>query len=150
MVLETPALAVLAARLTDEARLVRVSAAEALLSRGISQLEGPAGRALARAQDEWEESLRTFPDQAGDHTSLGRLLTARGRADEAAKALNEAVALDPKDPRPHVYLGVLAARTGRYDEALREFKTARTLASVSQQFDRLTLDRLIEAAEKRR
>jgi len=150
MVLETPALAVLAARLTDEARLVRVSAAEALLSRGISQLEGPAGRALARAQDEWEESLRTFPDQAGDHTSLGRLLTARGRADEAAKALNEAVVLDPKDPRPHVYLGVLAARTGHYDEALREFKTARTLASVSQQFDRLTLDRLIEAAEKRR
>jgi len=135
---------VIAAHLTDNSRLVRVSAAEALMALGITHLDGARGQALARAQDEWEESLRTFSDVAEDHMTLGRLDMHRGRSEEAAKELQIAIDLDPRDARPHVYLGVLAARAGRYDEALQHFKTAKTIAPGYQ-----NLDRLIEESTKR-
>jgi len=135
---------VIAAHLNDDSRLVRVSAAEALMAYGITHLDGEAGRALARAQDEWTESLSTFNDVASDHTMLGRLEEARGRGEQAAKAWQTAIGLDPKDPEPHVLLGVFAARAGRYEEALQHFKTAKTLAPAYR-----NLDRLIEEAAKR-
>jgi predicted CXXCH cytochrome family protein len=136
---------VIAAHVTDAARVVRVRAAEALLDRGIVRLDGAAGAALERAQAEWAESLRTFNDVARDQTALGRLELARGRTAEAADALDNAVALDPTQARPHVYLGVLAARAGRYDDAIRQFSTARSL-----QPDYPNLAQLIEEARKRR
>jgi hypothetical protein len=135
---------VLAAHLTDPARLVRVSAVEALTGLSITKLDGPAGDALARAQDEWAASLATFNDIAGDHTTLGWLYAARGRSEDALKELHTAVALDAGDPRPHVYLGVLAARAGRYDEALQQFKIAKTIAPSYR-----NLDRLIQEVQKR-
>jgi Flp pilus assembly protein TadD len=135
---------VLAAHLTDPARVARVSAAEGLMGLGISALDGAAGEALARAQDEWAISLATFNDLASDHTTLGWLLAARGRADDATKELTTAIALDPADARPHVLLGVLNARAGRYDEALRYFKNAKKIDPAYQ-----NLDRLIAEAEKR-
>jgi predicted CXXCH cytochrome family protein len=135
---------VLAAHLTDEARLVRVSAAEALAAQDVSHLSGPAGEALARALDEWADSLRTFNDVAADHTKLGWLEGLRGRPEEAEKELKTAIGLDPADARPHVYLGVLAARDGRFDEAVRHFKTAQAIAPAYQ-----NLDRLLAEASKR-
>src|SRR5437899_9204839 len=87
--------AVLAAHLSDAARLVRVSAAEALMNRGISRLDSAVGSALQRAQDEWAESLRAFNDVAEDHATLGWLEGARGGSDEATKELMIAVKLDP-------------------------------------------------------
>ena len=142
---EDPRIAsVVAAHLTDGSRLVRVSAAEALMALGITRLEGARGEALARAQDEWAESLRTFNDVAADHTALGWLEAARGRGEEAAKELRVAIALDPRDARPHVYLGVLAARAGRYEEALQHFKAAKNIDPAYQ-----NLDRLIEESSRR-
>jgi len=135
----------IAAHLTDPSRVARVSAAEALLNLGITSLESSAGQhALASAQDEWAESLRTFGDVASDHTTLGWLLAARGDSEQATKELRLGAALDPSDARPHVYLGVLAARAERFDEALQQFKTAKMLYSSYR-----NLDRLIEEAEKR-
>jgi Flp pilus assembly protein TadD len=135
---------VLAAHLTDQARLVRVSAAEALAAQGVSHLSGPSGDALAKALDEWADGLRTFNDVAADHTKLGWLEGLRGRREEAEKELKIAIRLDPADARPHVYLGVLAARDGRFDEAVRHFKTAQTIAPAYQNLDRL----LTEAARR--
>ena len=135
---------VIAAHLTDDSRLVRVSAAEALMAYGITKLDGAAGQALTRAQDEWAESLRAFNDVAADHVALGRLEDARGRSEKAAKEWRIAIDLDPRDPEPHVSLGVAAARAGRYDEALQHFKTAKALAPAYQ-----NLDRLIEEARRR-
>ena len=134
----------LAARLVDDIRVVRVSAAEALMTLGVVALDGPAGSALSRAQDEWAASLATFNDVADDHTTLGRLDAARGRTDEAARELATAARLDPADPKPHVYLGVMAARANRFTEALQQFKIAKTLSPSYQ-----NLDRLIEEAQKR-
>lgn len=136
------AIGALAARLTDPARVVRISAAEALLYLGVTT---GLGSALAQAQDEYAESLRTFPDMASSHTSLGWLLAAQGRTGEARQALRTAQALDPADPRPRVYLGVLAAREGRYAEAIQEWKDARRLDPAYP-----NIDRLIAEAERRR
>jgi tetratricopeptide (TPR) repeat protein len=136
---------VLAAHLTDAARVVRVSAAEALFNRGIARVDGAVGVALAKAQDEWVESLRTFNDVAGDHTTLGRLYAALGREDDAARELTAAVTLDPSDARPRVQLGVLAARAGRYDEALRHFMAAKSLAPTYP-----NIEQLISEVQKRR
>jgi hypothetical protein len=135
---------VLAAHLADEARLVRTGAAEGLLNRGVTSLEGARGQALARAQDEWAESLRTFNDVAGDHATLGWLEAARGRAEQAAAELRTAITLDPRDARPYVYLGILAARAGNYEEAVKQWKIAKKLAPDYQNLDLLT-----EAAQKR-
>jgi tetratricopeptide (TPR) repeat protein len=135
---------VLAAHLTDDTRLVRVSAAEGLTGLGITKLDGPAGDALAHAQDEWAASLATFNDSADDHTALGWLQAARGRVEEGMRELHTAIALDAADPRPHVYLGILAARAGRFDEALQQFKIAKTLGPAYR-----NLDRLVEEAQKR-
>ena len=78
---------VLAAHLTDSSRVVRVSAAEALMNMGISRLDGVPGAALAAAQEEWAVSLRTFNDDAADHAALGWLEAARGRPEAAEQEL---------------------------------------------------------------
>ncbi len=145
LTIEDRTTAVIAAHLSDAARVVRVRAAEALLDRGIGTLDGPLGVTLAQAQSEWAESLRTFTDVARDQTTLGWLELTRGRSAEAADALEIAVALDPSAAQPHVYLGVMAARAGRYEDALKQFTTARSL-----QPDYPNINRLIEEAQKRR
>jgi tetratricopeptide repeat protein/HEAT repeat protein/doubled CXXCH motif protein/cytochrome c554/c'-like protein len=136
--------AVIAARLSDPARVVRVRAAEALLDRHIIQLDGAVGAALSRAQDEWAESLRTFNDVAHDQTMLGWLELSRGNVPTAVEALNAALAIDPSRAQPHVYLGVIAARAGRYDDALKQFTTAKSLQPAYP-----NLDKLIEEARSR-
>jgi Flp pilus assembly protein TadD len=136
---------ILTAHLVDPVRVVRVRAAEALLNLAITTLDGPAGQALATAQDEWMASLRTFDDTAYNHVTLSRLASARGQADEAIRELNIAIRLDPGDARPHVSQGILAARAGRYADAAREFRKAKALAPTYP-----NIDRLIEEAERRR
>ncbi len=138
---------VLAAHVTDEARLVRVSAAEALTSRGVTQLNGPAGDVLARALDDWADSLRTFNDVAADHTRLGWLESLRGHPAEAEKELRIAAALDPTDARPHVYLGVLAARDGRFDQAVQHFKAAKAISPGYQNLDQLLAEAVKRATK---
>src|SRR5207247_1946677 len=134
---EPRAVSVVAAHLADPARLVRVSAAEALLLHGVVQIDGAAGQALTQAQEELAETLRTFNDEASDHTTLGRLEAARGQNAAAVAELKTAIELDPRDARPHVYLGIVTARAGRYDEALQHWKTARSLAPNFPNLDRL-------------
>ena len=138
------ALPVLGAHLTDEARLVRVAAAAGLMSQGVTKLEGRAGEVLARAQDEWATSLRTFNDVSQDQTTLGWLESSRGDTAQAVTDLRNAVTIDPRNPTPYVYLGVLAARAGRFDEALQHFKKAKEIAPSYR-----NLDRLISEAQKR-
>jgi predicted CXXCH cytochrome family protein len=138
------ALPAIGARLTDPARVVRTMAAEALLDLGVARLEGVAGQALERAQDEWAASLAAFNDVAADETTLGWLEASRGRTDQAVHTLATAIRLNPSDARPHLYMGVVKARLGAFDEALQQFKTAKTLAPSYQ-----NLDLLISEAQKR-
>jgi tetratricopeptide (TPR) repeat protein len=142
---ERRAMSPLAARLVDRVRVVRVNAADALLSLGVWSLDGHAGAALARALEEHAASLRTFSDQAGKQAALGWLDMNRGRTGEAARALDLARRIDPSDPRPLVYQGIMAARESRYDAAIRLWRDAR---QRDPQYP--NIDRLIAEAEKRR
>lgn len=134
----------LTARLVDPARVVRVGAAEALLSLGVAALPGPAGEALARAQDEYAASLRAFPDMASNHAALGWLEASRGRTTEAQQALDAALLVDPRFARAFVVKGIIAARASRYREAIDLWKKARDITP-----DDPRLADLIAEAQKR-
>jgi tetratricopeptide (TPR) repeat protein len=135
----------LTARLIDQSRVVRVRAAEALLTLGIAQLPDAAGVALRKAQDEYVASLEAFPDVAANHASRGWLESERGNAAEAGQALDEAIHVDPTFARPYVLKGLLAARAERYQAAIDLWKKAR---SIEPGYPRL--DQLIAEAEKRK
>ena len=137
-------LAVLTARLVDDARVVRARAAEALLA--LEVVTGPdrLGAALDRAQLDLAESLRSFPDSAPQQASLAWLYAQRGQTAEAEAAVAVALAVDPTLARPHVIRGVLAARAGRFDEALASWRRARDLEPGTP-----NIDRMIEEAQRR-
>jgi predicted CXXCH cytochrome family protein len=135
----------LVARLIDGARVVRSRAAEALLAFGIVTLPGAAGEALAKAQDEFAQALRDFPDSPANHAALGWLESERGNTLIAVAALDTAIRLDPKAARPHVIKGVIAARERRFDAALDSWRTAKRLDPAYP-----NLDQLIREAEKRK
>src|SRR5690606_28228439 len=116
----------LVARLNDDARIVRVRAAEALLMQGVVTLDGRPGELLRRAQDELAASLQQFPDVASNHASRGWLEAERGNLDEAQEALDDALTVEPQFARPYIVKGVIAARAEQYDEAIELWKKARS------------------------
>jgi predicted CXXCH cytochrome family protein len=135
----------LVARLNDPARVVRARAAEVLLSFGIAELPGAAGDALRRAQDDYAQALRDFPDVAANHAALGWLDSERNRTAEAHVALDTAIRLDPRAARPLVIKGVLAARSGDFGEAVEWWRKARSLEPAYP-----NIDRMISEAERMR
>jgi len=135
----------LTARLIDPSRVVRVRAAEGLLALGIVELPGPAGQALARAQEEYLTSLRAFPDVASNHAAIGWLEASRGRVEQAQQALDASLKVEPRYPRPYVVKGVIEARAGRYQEAIDLWKKAKELSPGDP-----VIDQLIAEAEKRK
>ena len=138
-------LAPLTARLMDPARVVRARAAETLLTLGVIDLPDAAGVLLARAQDEYAASLLDFPDIPDNHSALGWLYAQRGRTKEALTALDRAITLDPKLPRPYVVKGVIAAREGRFDEAAQLWRKAKSIDPAYP-----NIDQLIAEADKRK
>ena len=143
-IVEDRTTAVIAAHLTDASRVVRVRAAAALLDRGIARLDGSVGAALARAQDEWADSLRTFNEPHGSvDARLARAVARTHRSGD--RGARHRGARRPRRPQPHVYLGVAAARAGRYEEAVKQFTAARALKR-----DYPNIDKLIDEAQKRR
>ena len=133
------------ARLTDEARVVRVKAVEVLVGFGIVELPGAAGEALRNAQNEYVVSLDAFPDVASNHAAKGWLEAERGNVIVARDALNKATTVEPNYAFPWVVKGVLAAREGKFAEAVEMWKKAR---SIEPSYP--NIDQLIAEAEKRK
>jgi predicted CXXCH cytochrome family protein len=142
---ERRAIPAITGRLRDPARVVRVTAAAALLALGVPRLEGPAGQALVKAQDEYAASLQAFPDSSDNHASIAWLEMSRGGDARADAALSTAIALDPANPRPRLLRGVLFARQDRLDDALREWKEVKRLDPKHPR-----IDLLIDEAQRRR
>ena len=138
-------LAPILARLVDQARVVRVKAAEVLSTFGIVELPGAAGEALRTAQNEYIVSLDTFPDMASNHAAKGWLEAERGNVVVARDALNKATAVAPNYAFPWVVKGVLLAREGKFAEAVEMWKKAR---SIEPSYP--NIDQLIAEAEKRK
>ena len=125
------------ARLRDEVRTVRTAAAEALLWMNVTTLPGAAGDVLTRAQDELGASLATFPDVVSNHATRGWMESERGRQEQAARALDVALALDPQYARAHVYRGIVAARSGQLAAAIKYWREAKKLDPGYPNIDRL-------------
>ncbi len=89
----------LAARLRDRARVVRVLAASGLLELGVTTLPGPSQAAFAAAQDEYAQSLQAFPDRAANQLALGVLRARQGRYAAAIVEWEQGRRLDPFDAR---------------------------------------------------
>jgi predicted CXXCH cytochrome family protein len=142
---ERRAVPAITVRLADPVRVVRITATAALLGLGVAALDGKGAAALNRAQDEYAESLRAFPDSAENHTSLGWLEMARGRDAGAEAAVRTAIDLNPSDARARMLRGVLLARQNKLEEAVREWTEAKKLDPFNQQ-----LDVLIEEARRRK
>ena len=138
-------LAPLLARLVDRTRVVRAKAAEVLVSFGIVALPGAAGEALAKAQDDYIESIDAFPDIASNHAAKGWLEAERGNLVSAHDALNKAIVLEPNYAFAWVVKGVLSAREGKFAEAVEMWKKAR---SIEPSYP--NIDQLIAEAEKRK
>jgi predicted CXXCH cytochrome family protein len=134
----------LTARLIDPARVVRARTAEVMMAFGISHLPDAAGAALWRAQDEYADTLRSFPDSADNHASLAWLEAQRGRLPEALAAADDALRIEPQFARPWVVKGVILARQDKYAEAVEAWKKARSLEPSYP-----NIDTLIAEAEKR-
>jgi tetratricopeptide (TPR) repeat protein len=94
---------------------------------------------LGRGLAEWDQTLREYesniltiaPTASADrvlemHRSMGMLYLARGRADEAGREFDAAVALSP-EPLFHVFRGLAHAVAGRSADALKAYATAWTL-----------------------
>ena len=135
----------LTARLVDPARVVRARTAEVLMAFGVSHLPDAAGVALLRAQEEYAESLRNFPDSAANHASLAWLEAQRGRLPEALAAADDALRVNPKFARPWVVKGVILARQNKFADAVEAWKKARSLEPSYP-----NIDQLIAEAEKRK
>ncbi len=133
------------ARLVDNARVVRVKAAEVLVAFGIVELPGAAGEALRKAQDEYVVSLDMFPDVASNHAAKGWLEAERGNVIVARDALNKATTVEPNYAFPWVVKGVLLAREGKFADAVEMWKKARSLEPSYP-----NIDQLIAEAEKRK
>ncbi|HET9705820.1 MAG TPA: cytochrome c3 family protein [Vicinamibacterales bacterium] len=132
-------------RLIDPARVVRVKAAELLVSFGVVELPGQAGEVLRRVQNEYVDSLDAFPDMASNHAAKGWLEAERGNVLVARDALDKAIRVEPNYAFPWVIKGVLLAREGRFADAAEMWKKAR---SIEPSYP--NIDQLIAEAEKRK
>jgi tetratricopeptide (TPR) repeat protein len=66
-------------------------------------------------------------NSADMHCALGEILLAKGRPNEAAAVLAQAVVLDPKNARAHYYLALAQAAQGLLDEPRQHYTTACSL-----------------------
>ncbi|UCG50780.1 MAG: tetratricopeptide repeat protein [Candidatus Latescibacterota bacterium] len=72
----------------------------------------------------YRDVLAKYPDAWLAHYSLGCVLGANNRPDEAITHLEAALRLKPNFPAIRGYLGVVYSQVGRYDDALRMYQEA--------------------------
>ena len=136
VMLEDPALEVSAPETPDVMQLV--ARAEEQLASG----DVESARLIAT------EATAHFPDQAGAHAVLGRVLLAVGHHAESEEAFFEALRLEPGFASARRLLGTAQAASGRFDEAIASWQRWRQLAERSPEEIRLQegVDRLQAAA----
>jgi tetratricopeptide (TPR) repeat protein len=105
---------------------------------GKAQLEVAKSLLLLHSDDPRPESLlrRSIvldPSSWQAHYQLGALLADRHQFEEAAKELNQAIQLAPKQPTPHYRLARVYDRLGQPDKAAAERKLHATLTESPAQ-----------------
>jgi len=101
----------------DEYRLVRVRAAAALAGLPPAGL-GPQDReSLERAMAEFEETMKSRPDDAASSYNLGNFYLGRGEPGQAVSSYETAVRLQPAMVQPRVNAAHAYLALGRTDDA---------------------------------
>ncbi len=136
VVLDDPTLVATGPETPDVTQLV-VRAEEQLASGDVDSARLIATEATAR-----------FPDQAGAHAVLGRVLLAGEHYAEAEEAFFEALRLEPSFASARRLLGTAQAASGRFDEAIASWQRWRQLPERSPEEVQLQdgVDRLQAAA----
>src|SRR5207247_2594226 len=83
------------------------------------------------------KAISARPDFAAAHGQLGVGLNLEHRWAEAARELEEAIRLDPRNPAPHIGLAVADANVGRLADARLQVEEALRLDRRSEQATRL-------------
>ncbi|HEX6909996.1 MAG TPA: tetratricopeptide repeat protein [Longimicrobium sp.] len=109
--------------LCNEALRLEPRCAQAYACRGVIAAER---QDVIGAEADLRHSLRLKP-LSGTHADLAALLIQEERFDDAARELEQALALNPDDPAARLQQGSLYLRTGRASEALREYRRALAL-----------------------
>lgn len=84
-------------------------------------------RDYERARTEAELARRTLPNNFVIETLTGRIARKQGRWDDSVRALERAVALDPRNVSGHAFLEQTYVAVRNYDGADREFVTMQSL-----------------------
>jgi Flp pilus assembly protein TadD len=79
-------------------------------------------------QAHFQKLIADFPESPMGHFSLGKLHLEEGRAQEAVKALTEAVRLAPDYAAALLALGTACAKAGDVERARETFVRAREVA----------------------
>ncbi len=85
----------------------------------------------ARAEPEWQETLRLEPHSAQTLTMLGALYARQRRFELAVPLLGKALQLNPEDTGAYMSLGALYAETGKPDRAEEQFRAAVRLSPMN-------------------
>ena len=81
-------------------------------------------RNYAKAESRMQEAVEVSPSDAEALKQLARILTLRGRTDDALHAALRAVAIDPLNPSSHVTAGSVHQFRGEFKEAEESYRRA--------------------------
>ena len=83
---------------------------------------------LSQAVNERQAAVNGNPDDGTLLFDLGKTLARAGQMPEAEKALRDAIAANPRDPRPHYLLGIVEQRENKNADAHTAFTEFISLA----------------------
>lgn len=111
----------LTAALHDSRRVVRVSAAFALVGLGVARLDGEDGEPFEAAKADYVARGRFHSDDAQAQLDLGKFLLLSRQPQAAQQALLQSRRLDPAQPVDY-FLGLAEVLGGRRDAGLSRLK----------------------------
>ena len=91
---------------------------------------------LEAAKQYADMALALQPNSVEVLTVLSKILSQQGKNEEAAIALQKAIAQDPKDANKHYLLGKIYRELGRREDANREFNETRRLKAEEAKTER--------------
>ncbi len=129
--------------LGDSARVVRVTAAAALINMNILEIEGDEGKALRQAKAEYVQMLRNWPNVPEFRLNLASYYLLHSRPEEALAESKVALQLNPDMPQAYYSLGRCYVAMQRWRDALEAWKKLREIKP-----DFPNLERLIAVTEQ--
>lgn len=123
--------------LDDPERVVRITAASALLNLQVVSFNGPADAAYTRVKQEYLEALRSWPNVPEFRVNLGNYHLLNQEFDTAIAEYQTALQINPDLRDAWYFLGVGYAMTGKQAKALEALRKAKSLGPDAEHIDRM-------------